>query len=433
MAGRGTHCCSIVMNTQGRVLVLLAWLMVLLTACGSGPADWPGTTAKGQSAVPSAAASGDASGAASPQPSGTPTASGPLTLCTTSAVPFPRRVVSAGSYSIEPDQWNASGRICLNTSGDTGFTITTVDSMKPRSVGTPGAYPNVATTSGAAGLPVPVNALGDATVDWNASTNGVSGSYDLAFDLWYGPSADNCDSAASAEVMVWLDSTDNVQPAGSRVGDVTLDGSGYQVHQAPKSVPHTVISYVRQQPTHSVHQLDLRLFTQDAEVRGYVPAKSYLCKVSAGFEIWSGGVGLRSWSFGFDNAVGLPSGELASSSGDTCLLAPTEQSLGVQPVRGTCADGATARWLLGNDGTVSVNGDCLQGGGSSGSAVTLASCVGGQDQSWTPGTSGQLVNGGSGLCLGTAGSAATSGAGAVLQPCRGDAAQSWRTPYNGLR
>ncbi|MEY9965989.1 hypothetical protein ABIA33_004044 [Streptacidiphilus sp. MAP12-16] len=399
------------------------WVMVLLVACGS---QFPGASG------PAAGASRDTSASPHPAPDAGPTGAVPAKLCTSSQVPFPKRLVSAGSYSIEPDQWNASGIVCLDTPGDTGFTVSAVQAMTPKTAGTPGAYPNIAAVSGTLGLPVPVSALGDATSEWSASAR-ASGSYDMAYDLWYGPSATNCDPASSAELMVWLDATDNVEPAGTKTSvNVVVGDATYAVYQAPITTAHSVISYIRTTPTHTAHRLDLRLFTQDALLRGYVPAGSYLCKVSAGFEIWSGGVGLRTWSFAFNNAVGLPRGAVISGAPGICLVRRSAGTAAGAPVTGPCGGQGATTWTLANDGTVRADGYCLEASGSGGTALALAACTGGVAQRWSSNQDHQLVNGQSGNCLGTAGGSLAVGVAAELQPCRGGSSQHWRLPYNGL-
>ncbi|MBC3840122.1 hypothetical protein GXW82_07810 [Streptacidiphilus sp. 4-A2] len=174
----------------------------------------------------------------------------PPAICAPPRNPFPSRPVDSGAYRIGPDEWNASGEVCLGTPGGTAFTVDGERALRPRSPGRPEAFVNVSTAPGALGLPVPVTALGDATSDWTASA-ASPGSYDMAYDLWYGPSAGDCDTAHSAELMIWLQATDDVDPAGSPAGGpVSLGGADYQVYQDPSSGPHSVISYVRTVPTH---------------------------------------------------------------------------------------------------------------------------------------------------------------------------------------
>ncbi|WP_127358527.1 GH12 family glycosyl hydrolase domain-containing protein [Actinacidiphila soli] len=351
-------------------------------------------------------------------------------MCTSTRQPFPQRLVETGKFSIEPNAWNTSaGSLCLDTPGSTGFTVSAVRGLVAKNPKAPDAYPNIATVPGTSGLPVRVGDLGDATSDWSAWA-AASGSYNMAYDLWYGPSAGNCDSASSAEVMIWLDATDDIAPAGSRIpGTVTLGDASYAVFAAPITGAHSVISYVRAEPTHTARRLDLRLFTADALQRGYVPPESYLCKVAAGFEIWNGGVGLRTFSFAFHNSVGLPVGVLRSGAAGICLRADG------RPATGSCGGaGGKTTWTVANDGSLRTGGRCLQPAKKSGSVTTavLAACTGGTPQRWATDPGHRLVNTASGRCLDTAGGSLAVGVTAQLKPCHNGASQRWQLPYNGL-
>lgn len=352
-------------------------------------------------------------------------------LCTSAEKPYPGRRVMGDTYSIEPNRWNATaGTVCLDAPGRTGFTVTEAHGLVAKDTKAPRAYPNIATVPGTAGLPVPVADLGDATSDWSAWP-AASGSYNMAYDLWYGPSSTNCESAHSAELMIWLDATDNVVPAGRRTSEtVTLGEAEYEVYEAPITSAHSVISYVRGDPTRTVHGLNLRLFTADALQRGYIPPKSHLCKIAAGFEIWSGGVGLRTFSFAFHNRVGLPTGVVRSGAQGICLRADDGEI-----TTGSCGgSGGTTTWTVTNDGSLRTGGRCLQPGGTyRGVATTaLATCAKSPAQRWTAGPGDRLVHTASGRCLDTDKGSLAVGVTATLRPCRGGTSQRWTFPYNGL-
>ncbi|MEU9150728.1 ricin-type beta-trefoil lectin domain protein [Streptomyces sp. NPDC048417] len=360
--------------------------------------------------------------ASAPRPA---TSTGAGTLCTTTEKPYPQQLVKAGKYSIEPNRWNASaGTVCLKTTGDTGFTVSAAGGLVAKDSKAPRAYPNIATVPGTAGLPVPVAELGDATSDW-AAWPAAAGSYNMAYDLWFGPNATDCNPAHSAELMIWLDRTDNVVPAGSRAPrTVTLGDAAYEVYQAPRPGTHSVISYVRTDPTHTVRRLDLRLFAANALQRGYVPTSSRLCKVAAGFEIWTGGVGLRTFSFAFHNSTALPAGVLRSGATGICLRADDDV------VTGSCGgSGGKTVWAVANDGSLRTGGRCLQ---PRGGAAVLADCTGDTAQRWAADPGGRLVNPASGRCLDTARGSLAVGVLATLERCREGASQRWTLPYNGL-
>ncbi|MFJ7906273.1 ricin-type beta-trefoil lectin domain protein [Kitasatospora sp. NPDC096204] len=363
-------------------------------------------------------------------PTATTAASGPG-LCSTAQEPFPKLALDGGAKILEPNPWNTAGTVCVDPVGESGFSLSRTDDFVPKNPLAPGAYPNVSTAPGASGLPVPVSALGDATADWDANGR-VSGSFNLSFDLWYGSSPDNCLPGESAEVMIWLDATDNVRPAGDKVSDALPFGdASYHVYQAPITGPHSVISYVRTAPTHTTRGLNLRLFTADAMARGYVPKGSYLCRVQAGFEVWSGGTGLRSNSFAFHNRVGLPAGEVPAGAPGICLR--HGGGIAGAPVTvGSCGDQAVSTgWTVGNDGSLRGGAACLAPAADRAS-VTLAECTGGTAQRWVTAPGQRLKHQDSGLCLGTAGGALTDGTPALLRPCADTVSQRWKLPYNGV-
>ncbi|MFJ9441226.1 ricin-type beta-trefoil lectin domain protein [Kitasatospora sp. NPDC101235] len=385
-------------------------------------------TAFGAVAALLAGCSGEV-GAVEP-PAATTAASGPG-LCSTAQEPFPKLALDGGAKVLEPNPWNTAGTVCVDPVGDSGFTLSRTDDFVPKNPLAPGAYPNVSTAPGASGLPVPVSALGDATADWDANGR-VSGSFNLSFDLWYGSSPDNCLPGESAEVMIWLDATDNVRPAGDKVSDALPFGdAGYHVYQAPITGPHSVISYVRTAPTHTTRGLNLRLFTADAMARGYVPKGSYLCRVQAGFEVWSGGTGLRSNSFAFHNRVGLPAGEVPAGAPGICLRHGGGGIAGTPVTVGSCGDQAVSTgWTVGNDGSLRGGAACLAPAADR-SSVTLAECTGGPTQRWVTAPGQRLKHQDTGLCLGTAGGALADGTAVILRPCADTVSQRWKLPYNG--
>jgi hypothetical protein len=221
---------------------------------------------------------------------------GGVSVCATRSDPYPSVADAAEGYRTDPDMWNSDGSLCLTTQGSTGFTVTGAGAFTPKLTGPPGGYPNTTVGPGSLGLPIAVAWLGDIRSDWT-TTQVATGRYDTAYDLWYSTDPATCSPDSSAEVMVWLRAQGAVPLGREQPGVATLGGRGYTVYQAPIDGPHTVISYLSTRQSSSVHALDLRLITRDAELRGYVPPDASLCTVSAGFEIWSGGIGLASRAF----------------------------------------------------------------------------------------------------------------------------------------
>lgn len=119
------------------------------------------------------------------------------------------------------------------------------------------------------------------------------------------------------------------------------------------------------------------------------------------------------------------SGECMDSYGGTDATASPGQVVAVNGCNGNEAQ----QWAVGSDNSIQVWGLCLDSSGSSaGSPVGLESCSGASSQTWTANSSGELVQGGSGLCLEDPGATATAGTQLTVDTCSGAADQKWTLP-----
>jgi alpha-N-acetylglucosaminidase len=117
-----------------------------------------------------------------------------------------------------------------------------------------------------------------------------------------------------------------------------------------------------------------------------------------------------------------------------CLDDSGDQSADNTKVDVWACNGTPAQaWLAKTDGTVRINGKCLdvrRGVKASGTPVDLYSCNGTQAQQWRLMPAGlgiTLVNPVSGLCLADPGDSTTSGTQLVIATCTaGDPGMSWR-------
>jgi len=185
-------------------------------------------------------------------------------------------------------------------------------------------YPNISEYPSS---PILVSQLGDTTTSWSFTTDpSSSGAWDAAVDVLYSPaptaaqaSGDgHCDVEYPAgarspehwggEVMIWLSSHHADKPAGTWLTDLSVDGVRYSVWRRPaSSLTWSITSFVRMPATTSVTNLNIGAFTRDAVMFSNLPTSLYLCKVSAGFELWQGGSGLATDSFSVKDAVLVPS------------------------------------------------------------------------------------------------------------------------------
>ncbi|MEU9046632.1 MULTISPECIES: ricin-type beta-trefoil lectin domain protein [unclassified Kitasatospora] len=338
-------------------------------------------------------------------------------ICSTGQNRYPSQAVDSGRYLINPNEWNATGGLCISSSGaGTDFRVTR-SGISPASLTDPdrgpGAYPHISTQlqPGTGPLPIPVDNLRYATSSWQ-TTQVDGGVYNVSYDVWYSNSRTSCSFTESAELMIWLRGNGKT-PFGQRTGDLQVGGTSYRVYEAPKKSSHTLITYEMATGTTSVTDLDLRAFTRDAIQRGYVPAGSYLCAVQAGFEIWDGGAGLGSDSFSFQAAAGQPSGAITSALPGLCLdsrVAGDPAAVGAA----TCDGSPAQTWTMGDNGSIGQNGRCVEDPGLG--FPVLTGCTSRPDQRWRVTPTGQLANQDTGRCVenpGAAGSAGPSAAGSA--------------------
>jgi len=157
----------------------------------------------------------------------------------------------------------------------------------------PVSYPSVfigsnyeRTTEGS-NLPIQVSAIKSVKTGWSVNS-GAGG---------------DKEAPSGGYLMVWFYKPPDAQPIGPQPSStgVTIDGvpGTWDIWIGPNTgnANRPVISYVRTQATQSM-EFDLNAFIKDAVKRpGAIQSSWYLSNVFAGFEIWSGGVGLKTTSF----------------------------------------------------------------------------------------------------------------------------------------
>ncbi|MQS13959.1 hypothetical protein F7Q99_17195 [Streptomyces kaniharaensis] len=350
-------------------------------------------------------------------------------ICSTGENRYPSQAVDSGRYLINPNEWNATGGLCISsTDGGTGFRVTRSGvnraSLTDPDRG-PGAYPHISTQlqPGTGPLPIAVNNLRYATSSWH-TTQVDGGVYNVSYDLWYSSDRTSCSFTESAELMIWLRGNGKT-PFGQQNGELRAGGTSYRVYEAPKKSSHTLITYEMATSATSVTDLDLRAFTRDAVQRGYVPPGSYLCAVQAGFEIWEGGAGLSSDAFSFQAAAGQPSGAITSALPGLCLdsrVAGDPAAVGA----GTCDGSPAQAWTMADDGSIGQSGRCMEDPDLG--FPVLTTCTSRPDQRWRVTPTGQLANQDSGRCVDTPGAASGGAAQVRMRPCDGRTGQEWHPP-----
>ena len=174
----------------------------------------------------------------------------------------------------------------------------------------PVSYPSVfigsnhmRTTAGS-NLPIQISAIKSVKTAWSISRQ-TSGTYNASYDVWFstGPDGDP-GNPSGGYLMVWYYKPGDAQPIGSILNDghgVTVAGvpGSWDVWLGPnvENGNRPVISYVTTQPIDDL-EFDLNAFIKDAVKRpGALQSGWYLSNVFAGFEVWSGGVGLKTKAF----------------------------------------------------------------------------------------------------------------------------------------
>ena len=281
------------------VAVVTAVLALALAGCGSGSEDVP--------PLPVTAPVGGPTPAPLPEdaaPDTTAAAPGPLAplpprgsregprICgKTESVP-----VAGGRYEVQNNAWGADTPQCT-TAFDTGFVV---EARHSKDSG-PAAYPsivvgcNYGTCTRDTPFPRPISDLGDVRSSW-AVTVPERGDYNVAYDVWLDPTPRREGANTGAELMIWLDRTERVQPIGAERATVRIGDASWAVWTG-ENQGTPVISYVREEPTDTVLDLPISDFVADATRRGVVDPAWFLTNIQAGFEPWIGGEGLSTDAF----------------------------------------------------------------------------------------------------------------------------------------
>ncbi len=207
--------------------------------------------------------------------------------------------VMDGEYHISNNTWGSGsecGEQCLNIDPDaTMFEVSLSTHNDPGVCSYPFIFKGCHwgwCTSKDNPFPKKIDEISSAPFSWVISTEGVSGTWNSAFEAWFDSTGSG--SNYNGELMIWINYGGGATPGGSRVGTVSIGGHSWDVYFAEWWVNY--IAYRIKTLTDSVN-LDLRVFIQDAINRGYLEQDWYIHNMEAGFEIWRDGQGLKTHSF----------------------------------------------------------------------------------------------------------------------------------------
>ena len=207
-------------------------------------------------------------------------------------------------YVVQNNVWNGNAANQSVMVSGTAFTV----SQQNNSAGTggpPTSFPSVFVGSNfghsasGSGLPKQVSSLTSVQTGWKWS--GSNGTHNATYDVWFSTGAGgDGGNPSGAYMMVWFQHHPSVVPlGGSPTGTVSIAGKSWQYWACTggcqNGVP--VISYIPPSGSISEWSFDLKAFIDHAVSVGVLKSNWYLSNIFAGFEIWSGGQGLKTENF----------------------------------------------------------------------------------------------------------------------------------------
>jgi ricin-type beta-trefoil lectin protein/putative Ig domain-containing protein len=131
-----------------------------------------------------------------------------------------------------------------------------------------------------------------------------------------------------------------------------------------------------------------------------------------------------------DQAWILPASPVQSGIAGMCLKDPNNAAVnGTQIQISPCSGRASERWTMEPDGTLRINGKCLDVAGASkldGAKIDIFTCQSADaNQHWAIGSNGELFSLNSGRCVADPGDSTTNGTGLVQEDCYGRAGEIW--------
>jgi hypothetical protein len=232
---------------------------------------------------------------------------------------FERRLITGRdgkSYVVQNNAWNDAsqqGAQVLQFTGNS-FVVTqqTAGGVGDVPLGFPSIFvgrngfrgPNDSqTTALDDNLPIQVSAINSIPTRFS---HNASGDANATYDVWFAaqPPQGEYQTATGAFLMVWTYKPGNRNAIGGFGGgtpqQATVDGRQWNLFTGgraeagdPGAGNAPVISYVVPNGSIADYSFDLNLFIEDAVGRGLLNPNLFLTDIFAGFEIWSGGTGLR--------------------------------------------------------------------------------------------------------------------------------------------
>jgi cellulose 1,4-beta-cellobiosidase len=235
-------------------------------------------------------------------------AADPAQAATTTLCGMQTETVSGGSYTVQSNEFGSSATECVSADGQADFTVSSSSVNVPTN-GMPAGYPSIysgchwgdCTETGLGKNPVKVSSLTYSTAETTWEFTGPSssgGAWDASYDVWINKTPD-ASAPNGVELMVRLRHSDSILPVGSKVvSNVSIDGTTYDIWWNPPSGSSIgTVTYQMVNQENAARNFSLQPLALNAVARGYMSSSWYLADIEAGFEIWQGGVGLRTDDF----------------------------------------------------------------------------------------------------------------------------------------
>jgi hypothetical protein len=226
---------------------------------------------------------------------------------------FQRTGTNTGSpaINVQNNIFGSGGQYEISYNGPS-FTITNFTGSAPTS-GAPMGYPSLfigsaggdGQATNGSNLAKQVGMLTDVPTAWRWSGTGTE--FNVAYDVWFSPTAGDGGPGSRSFLMVWFHKTGNVFAEGEGEqhsgGQATINGKTFSTYVSQQFEGRPIISYVAS-TTISEWSFDLNDFITDAKTRtstaqatAVISDSLYLTNVFAGFEVWSGVSNLKTDKF----------------------------------------------------------------------------------------------------------------------------------------
>lgn len=209
------------------------------------------------------------------------------------------------NYMIRNPYWLGSGHTCITRWG-TGFTVTKTP-RRTRGYEKVTTFPDIYRgciwnmCTPRTNIPVPVRRIHHLHTYWH-TVERSGGTWNASYEMWFGKHRQTQGHADGAELMVWLNHHGGCCVLRRNAPIVRIDGYRFYVQwwrpsDATYGVSWNYIQFRLVHPRWRVDHFDLEPFIRYSERHRWIRPTWWLENVGAGFEIWDGGVGLRTNGF----------------------------------------------------------------------------------------------------------------------------------------